>query len=92
MNAYFNRFTIKMTKEQAFNTAHQGDCYDAACRLLKAPAIRRQLAKIPAELIAAELKEYGGWSKNELKNHDENLSRIVWIAAGNIKEEVQSRR
>lgn len=55
--------------------------------LVNNPKIRRQLDKIPAEKIRAELKEYGAWDETELADHEENKRRVVWLAAGNITEE-----
>lgn len=54
------------------------------------PAIRRQLDKIPADTIRAELSEYGAWDDDDLANDDDNLARIVWIAAGNIVDELHA--
>lgn len=55
--------------------------------LVNNPKIRRQLAKIPADKIRAELKEYGAWDETELADDEANRLRIVWIAAGNISED-----
>jgi len=87
MVTYFNRFEIQMTKKQAVGASHPGACDDDADALLKVPSIRRQLDKIPASKIADELREYGAWDDEELKDEQANRARIVWIAAGNIREE-----
>lgn len=84
MYAQFERFEIKMTKEQARSASHQGQCDKEVAELLKNPAIRKQLKKIPDENLAAELKEYGAWDKEELANREDNEARIIWLAAGNI--------
>lgn len=41
------------------------------------------------EKVRAELKEYGAWDSAELSNHADNIRRLVWIAAGDISEEVR---
>tara|TARA_Y100000034_G_scaffold130321_2_gene188574 strand:- start:102480 stop:102695 length:216 start_codon:yes stop_codon:yes gene_type:complete len=32
------------------------------------------------------LREFGAWSKEELKDHDENRLRLEWIVDGDISE------
>jgi hypothetical protein len=92
MFATFNRFELKMTLEQAQGASHQGACDDDVAALLKVASIKRQLAKIPAASIAAELKEYGAWDDAELADVAANQARIVWIAAGNIVEEQHEKK
>ena len=87
MYASFNRFEIQMTKAQASSGSHQGDCEQDVRALVAEPAIRRQLDKIGLGNIQAELKEYGAWDEEELKNEEWCRLRIMWIAAGNINEE-----
>lgn len=88
MYAQFNRFEIKMTLEQAKSVAHQGRCDEDVTELLKDKKFRRQFNKIDSESIAAELKEYGAWNEEELKDIEANLERITWIAGCNIVEEL----
>lgn len=88
MQAYFERFTLTITKEQARTGSHQGRCDDDIQYLLTVPAIRRQLNKIPAQDIRKELSEYGAWDESELSNDDDNKARILWIACCNIREEL----
>jgi hypothetical protein len=49
------------------------------------------LDKISAYSLRAELREYGAWNEEELSNHEDNLARILWIACGNIREELRER-
>jgi hypothetical protein len=87
MYAPFNRFELKITKAQALQGSHPGPCDIDIVELLTVPAIRRQFKKIPADKIAAELKEYGAWDETELSDHEANKARILWIACGDIVEE-----
>jgi hypothetical protein len=87
MYAPFNRFELKITKAQALQGSHPGPCDLDIRDLLNVPAIRRQLNKIPAELIVEELKDYGAWDETELSDHEANKARILWIACGDIVEE-----
>jgi hypothetical protein len=86
MFATFNRFEIQLTKKQAEQGSHQGDC-EADCReLLKNPKIRKQLEKIGIDKIRLELDEYGAWNDEELQDEEMCFVRIIWIACGNIVE------
>jgi hypothetical protein len=87
MIASFDRFEIEMTKAQAENCSHPGACDADVLALSKNPKIIRQIKKIDPSKIAAELKEYGAWDEEELKDTDQNVQRILWIAAGNIVED-----
>jgi len=84
----FNRFEISMTLEQAQGAAHSGDCDADVDALL--PAMRAQLAGIPDDDLAAELREYGAWDEDELHDRAFNETRIVWIAAGEIASESET--
>jgi len=87
MYAVFNSFELQITKDQALCGSHQGSCDDDVEGLLSLPAIKRQFKKIPPEKIREELKEYGAWDEEELKDEKQNQARILWIACGNIREE-----
>jgi len=81
------RIELKMTKTQAESAAHSGRCDDDVAFLTREKSIARQLAKIDPDLLRDELREYGAWDEQELVDHDQNLARIVWIAAWDITEE-----
>lgn len=88
MEAYFERFTIELTAEQARYGSQPGvDASPAIHELLQEPQIAVQIENIPASDLAAELKEYGAWDEEELKDIDDNRARILWIACGNVREE-----
>lgn len=90
MWATFNRFEIRVTKNDAFIGSHPGRCDDDITELRTVPYIRRQLDAIDKAQLRAELEGYGAWDDNELDNHDANLNRILWLACGNIAEEIRS--
>ena len=85
------RITLTLTRAQAAQGAHSGPCDADVATLRRVPAIRRQLAKIDADTLRAELAEYGAWDDAELANHDANLDRILWLACGYIDEECRHR-
>ena len=88
MVALFDHFGIVMTKKQAEACSHPGPCDADVEALIKTPAIARQLLQIDYADIVAELREYGAWDDVELRDLPANARRIVWIAAGNINEEI----
>ena len=91
MIAYFERFEIKMTLKQAKSVSHQGECLPDVLELLKNKVYFRQFKKIEPSKIAAELKEYGAWDEEELKDIEANLSRITWIAGCGIMEDYKEK-
>jgi hypothetical protein len=87
MYAQFERFEIKMTLKQAKSVSHQGECLPDVLELMNNKEYMRQFKKIDSESMRAELKEYGTWDEEELKNDIRNIERITWIAGENIIEE-----
>ncbi len=77
---------IELTEEQAHAGHHQGQCYEDVIALL--PELKTQLDKISPDKLRCELKEYGAWDSEQLKDHHENLTRIVWLACGDVTEQL----
>ena len=77
---------LTMTLEQACGASHQGQCDADVLALSHEPAIRAQLDAIDADTLRAELREYGAWEDGELTDHETNLQRILWLAAGDIRD------
>jgi hypothetical protein len=46
------------------------------------------LDEINPTILSAELKEYGAWSAEELADHSQNIQRILWLAASDIREQL----
>jgi hypothetical protein len=86
--ATFNRFEIGMSADDARMGSHQGECQYDVEQLVADPAIAEQLDAIGPEPIRQELAEYGAWDDVELADDAANRERIVWIACGNIVEEL----
>lgn len=82
----FSRFSISMTEEQALNASDTGPCDDAVESLSQSAGIRAQRETIHPDDIRRELKEAGAWDDDDLKNDEDNWERILWIAAGNIRD------
>ena len=84
---YFERFIIELTKDQVLSCSHAGDCLADVLETLTHPNIVTQLAQIEDGDLFDELSEYGAWDDVELSDRQKNEQRIIWIAAGNIREE-----
>lgn len=51
------------------------------------PYVKRQLDKLDPKAVVRELKSTGAWEDSDLQDHEQNLLRVLWLAAGNIREE-----
>lgn len=80
------RIELNITKSIAAKCSHSGSCDADVNEAMQLPAIKKQLSKINPETLANELREYGAWDENDLSNHKDNLSLILWIACGDIME------
>ena len=88
MNYYSNLHMIHLsiTKDEAKQGSHQGQCYSDIIDLMKKPRIKKQLDKLDPEKVKSELAECGAWDEQELSDHEANLQRFLWIACGDINE------
>jgi len=89
MNAYFlgnYGLEIELTEEESTIGSHAGECDEDVRYLLETDHIANQFESIDPSLIAMELKEYGAWDEEELKDEKLNRERILWIACGYVKE------
>lgn len=85
--AYFNYIgSIELTEEVINLCHHSGPCDEDVIRCMELPEVKAELAEIDPEALRKELYEYGAWDDEELKNHNDNLMRILWLAAGNIQD------
>lgn len=91
--AYFTRFELRLSDEAVNDIARPGDAEPAVLAHMAKPGSIEWNDKTTPENIRAELAEYGAWDAEELAADDErNKVRIVWIAAGNIREEEYNDR
>ena len=74
------------TMKNAQYCAHQGDCLPEVQETVGLDWMASQLEKIDPDVLRSELSEYGAWGSDELVNHDDNLERIVWLAANDVAE------
>lgn len=80
---------LNITKQEALTAFHSGQCDKDVEFLAKKPRIKRQLKQIDKDKLALELEEYGAWGKDELKDHEQNLLRLLWLACGDIVDYVK---
>ena len=83
------RIEIELTLGDAQGASHSGRCDEDVEALARVPYVAAQLATLDPHRLAAELKEYGAWTADELEDHDQNLARILWLAACGIREDAQ---
>jgi hypothetical protein len=87
--AYFNCIDgIELPYDVVHNCSHSGPCDEDVKRAMKLPEVQSELSKINPDQLIKELSEYGAWEPYQLANHNDNLERILWIAAGNIMNEL----
>lgn len=79
---------IEMTREQANSVSHSGDCEADVDALLADPEIAARLDKIGHDAMARELREYGAWTDEELKDKTMTRKRFIWCAGCNLSEEL----
>jgi len=77
---------LKLTRVDAESCNHSGPCDDDVAILMEKPYVKRQLNMLDPDRLKRELSEYGAWDDNELSDHNDNLTRWVWISAGDIAE------
>lgn len=80
--ATFNRFEIVIPGDAVLACSASGDVSIS----VEHWASKIDLSSITDNDLSDQLSEYGAWSDDELSNRKENESRIVWIAACDIRE------
>lgn len=78
------RIELELTRDQFESGSHSGACDDDIATLRRVPAIAAQLEQIEPALLSEELREYGAWDDAERADHDANLSRLLWLACGDL--------
>jgi hypothetical protein len=85
--AYFNYIDgITLKGEVIDRCFHSGDCEDDVRECLLREDVKKELARIDPGQLKKELSAYGAWDDEQLEDHEYNLVRILWIAAGDIQD------
>ena len=80
------KIVINLTLEEAESCAHQGPCYANVKALAQLPHIKAQLEGLDPQDVIHELRRWG-YDFDRIADHDDNVERLLWIAACGIKEE-----
>lgn len=80
------RLELQLTLAQARSASHQGQCDDDVRALSQEPDIAAQVAQWKPEDVRRELQGHGAWDEAELADHDQNLQRALWLAAGYVMD------
>ena len=73
--------------EQAQSCAQGGkDASEDVKALRLDPRIAARLEAFDPEDVREILRDYGSWSEEELADHNENLSRLLWVACCDVAE------
>lgn len=80
------RVAFQMTMDQARRVSGTGDMYSDTAWLVR-HELRPILKRLRPRDVREALKDYGAWSPEELRDHKENLIRLVWIAGNDIAEQ-----
>lgn len=80
------RIELRIRWEDVEACSHQGRCDDDVESAVGKKYLAKQLARIKQTTLRDELKEYGAWDEHELKDHEANIRRLVWVACCDIME------
>lgn len=72
------RIEFWLCRNDAHIGYHPGSCDEDIAQLRLMPYTVEQLSKIDPALLRE------AWDDDELSDHDQNLTRILWIACGDI--------
>lgn len=81
------RIELDIDYDIADSCNHPGPCDGDVAEAMLMPEIKSQLDAINPKVLADELSDYGAWNEDELKDHEQNKARILWIACGDIMEQ-----
>lgn len=81
------RIELEIEIADAQQCTHSGRCDDDVQEISQKEYIAAQLAQVDPATLRDELREYGSWEDDELSDHDQNLQRLIWLAAGDLVDE-----
>jgi|LakMenEpi03Aug12_release.lakeMendotaPanAssembly.Ray.scaffolds.fasta_scaffold675841_2 hypothetical protein len=83
---------LQLDLEDAATGYHSGQCDDDIAALRAVPYIAEQLERLDPETVALSLRGWGAWDNAELAKHDDNLSRLLWLACADIAEQCERQK
>ena len=81
------RIKLEFRPEDITHVCRSGANDDYVEDVVRLPRVRDQLMKLDSDSVRGILREYGAWDDDELRNHVQNLHRLVWIALWDCKDE-----
>ena len=81
------RIELEFRPEDITHVCRSGANDDYVEDVVRLPRVRDQLMKLDSDSVRGILREYGAWDDDELRNHVQNLHRLVWIALWDCKDE-----
>lgn len=77
---------LRLREQDVDSVPQSGAADESIAYLMRDSAIKGQLDSFAVADVIAHLKEYGAWDTSELQDHDENLSRVLWLAICDVRE------
>lgn len=77
---------LRIIRLDAVEATPTGPDDAAVLALSRKPYVHRQLQRLQPADVRAALRPYGAWSEYDLRDHKQNLQRLLWVACGDIKE------
>jgi hypothetical protein len=91
MYTNFENIEFELPLSVALSCSQPGvDAQDDVWRARQDPRLEEALSQLDPEKVREELLGYGAWDREELESHEANLDRIVWVAACNIRDDLNS--
>lgn len=84
------RLQLELTQAQAECGSHSGDCESDCRALLALPEIACQVQAWADSDLIAHLGGFGAWEDSELQDSGWNILRTLWLACGDILEDVRN--
>lgn len=89
---WFNHVALRVRTSDALDMTQPGPADDTVAYYVQQPYYTRQFAEMRPEDVRDELAEYGAWDAEDLADDAYNLHRLLWIAAGNVREQLIEHR
>jgi hypothetical protein len=80
------RLEIDLTAAQIFSVSMAGPRDREILKLSEYPDVLDQTAYWEPEAVAANLREFGAWSEEELKDHQANIRRTLWTVCCELRD------
>ena len=84
----YDGFHIALTKPDYERINQPGRSDETVKEILQKKYVARQFTIIDPEDIKDQLKGFGAYTPEELNDTEQNKARIIWIAAGDIQEDL----